>query len=185
MNAMFASPVARHKRGDPSLQRHAEALHAAVSDLVRVYQFRDRDCICCHDISVTQCYALEALSEHGPLRLGALAERLYLDKSTTSRVVGALVRKGYVEQRRETGDRRAASLVVTRAGRRLYERITADLVEQQKALLWDLDPAVREGVTRVIGRLARAAEARFLSGVSVGRCNTAACCEPGDSASET
>jgi SAM-dependent methyltransferase len=29
-------------------------LYAALSDLVRVYQFRDRDRICCHDISVTQ-----------------------------------------------------------------------------------------------------------------------------------
>ena len=70
----------------------------AVADLVRVYQFRDRDRICCHDISVTQCYALETLVEHGPLRLSALADRLFLDKSTTSRVVGTLVKKGYVEQ---------------------------------------------------------------------------------------
>jgi hypothetical protein len=37
----------------------AETFHAALSELVRVYQFRDRDRICCHDVSVTQCYALE------------------------------------------------------------------------------------------------------------------------------
>jgi hypothetical protein len=36
---------------------------------VSVYQFRDRDRICCHDVSVTQCYALETIVEHGPLRL--------------------------------------------------------------------------------------------------------------------
>ena len=77
---------------DTDLEQNAAALHAAVSDLVRVYQFRDRDRICCHDISVTQCYALEAVAEHGPLRLGALAERMFLDKSTTSRVVATLVR---------------------------------------------------------------------------------------------
>ena len=65
---------------------------------MRVYQFRDRDRICCHDVSVTQCYALETLVDHGPLRLGALAQRLFLDKSTTSRVVATLVKKGYVEQ---------------------------------------------------------------------------------------
>lgn len=49
-----------------AIDADAEALHTAVADLVRVYQFRDRDRICCHDISVTQCYALEALVEHGP-----------------------------------------------------------------------------------------------------------------------
>ena len=69
-------------------------LHEAVADLVRVYQFRDRDRICCHDVSVTQCYALETLVEHGPLRLSALAERLFLDKSTTSRVVSSARSEG-------------------------------------------------------------------------------------------
>ena len=43
----------------------AEELHAALSALIRVYQFRDRDRICCHDVSVTQCYALEALVKLG------------------------------------------------------------------------------------------------------------------------
>src|SRR5262245_64319103 len=112
----------------PSLQRDAIALQGAVADLVRVYQFRDRDRICCHDISVTQCYALETLAQHGPMRLSGLAERLFLDKSTTSRVVSTLVRKGYVHQHADTKDARATTLVVTRQGERLYSRITDDLV---------------------------------------------------------
>ena len=149
------------------LTRDARALQAAVADLVRVYQFRDRDRICCHDISVTQCHALEMLVDHGPLRLGELTERLFLDKSTTSRVVGALVKKGYVEQRPDTADRRATMLTATRTGRALCARIIEGLVDQQKDLLADLDPAVRAGVVDVIRRLARAADARFRAGVSV------------------
>jgi MarR family transcriptional regulator, 2-MHQ and catechol-resistance regulon repressor len=163
------------KTASADLDRHAQALQAAVADLVRVYQFRDRDRICCHDISVTQCHALETLIEHGPLRLGALAERLFLDKSTTSRVIGTLVKKGYVEQRPDASDGRAIALHPTAAGRRLYKRITDDLVEQQKQLLQDLDPDIREGVVNVIRRLARAADSRFRSGTSVG---AAACCAP-------
>jgi MarR family transcriptional regulator, 2-MHQ and catechol-resistance regulon repressor len=157
------------------LERDAAALQAAVSELVRVYQFRDRDRICCHDISVTQCYALETLVEHGPMRSTALAERLFLDKSTTSRVVATLVKKGYVEQRQDEADGRAIALQATATGRRLYKRITADLVEQQKHLLQDLEPEVREGVVRVIRGLTRAADSRFRSGVSVG----GGCCAPG------
>jgi MarR family transcriptional regulator, 2-MHQ and catechol-resistance regulon repressor len=152
----------------PSLEAAAEALHWALSDLVRVYQFRDRDRICCYDISVTQCYALEALAEHGPLRLGALAKRLRLDKSTASRVIGALVRKGYALQGRDARDRRAVAIGITRAGRRLYDRITAELIEQQKLVVADIDPKVRAGVVEVVRRLATTAEARFLSGMSVG-----------------
>jgi len=160
------------------LQRDAEALHAAVADLVRVYQFRDRDRICCHDVSVTQCYALETLVEHGPMRLSTLAERLFLDKSTTSRVVSTLVRKGYVEQRADAKDGRATALSATRQGQRLCSRITDDLVEQQKQLLQDLDPDVRAGVVRVLRRLAQAADARFRVGAASGA--GATCCTPGE-----
>jgi MarR family transcriptional regulator, 2-MHQ and catechol-resistance regulon repressor len=180
MNVVIQSgrPVSRHG----GLHRDAEALHKVMSDLVRIYQFRDRDRICCYDISVTQCYALEALAEHGPLRLGALAERMYLDKSTTSRVVRTLVRKGYAEQGPEAGDRRAVAIAATRSGRRLFERITSGLIEQQKLVMQDIDPKVRAGVVEVLRRLSRTADARFRSGVSV-RDAAGACC--GASASPT
>lgn len=165
-----------HSNSATDLRRDAQALQAAIADLVRVYQFRDRDRICCHDISVTQCHALEALVEHGPLRLGELTERLFLDKSTTSRVVRTLVKKGYVEQHPDATDGRATALSATRAGRNLYSRITDDLVNQQKELLAELDPQVRAGVVNVIRRLAQAADSRFRSGVSVGSsCSSDGC----------
>jgi DNA-binding MarR family transcriptional regulator len=164
-----------------TLDRDAAALHAAVADLVRVYQFRDRDRICCHDVSVTQCYALETLVQQGPMRLGALAERLFLDKSTTSRVIGALVRKGYVEQKVDASDQRATSLMATRQGQRLCARITDDLVEQQKQLLQDLDPEVRAGVVQVLRRLTQAADARFRSGTSI---TAGGCCVVADGPSK-
>ena len=167
---------ATQRESAADVQRDARALQAAVADLVRVYQFRDRDRICCHDISVTQCHTLEMLVEHGPMRLNGLTERLFLDKSTTSRVVRTLVKKGYVEQHSDPRDGRATALSATRAGRDLCARITEDLVDQQKDLLADLDPDVRAGVVDVIRRLARAADSRFRSGVSV----AARSCAPGE-----
>jgi DNA-binding MarR family transcriptional regulator len=158
-----------------TVSQDAQELHSAVSELVRVYQFRDRDRICCHDISVTQCYALETLVDHGPLRQGALAERLFLDKSTTSRVVGTLLKKKYIEQLADPADGRAVLLQASRTGRALCRRITDDLIEQQQALLGDLAPDVRAGVIAVIRRLAQAADARFRSGASVGCCTGSSC----------
>ena len=164
--------IAEHR---DSLQQVAEEFQAAVADLVRIYQFRDRDRICCHDVSVTQCYALETLVAAGPQRLGELASRLYLDKSTTSRVIQTLVRKGYVAQRPDPSDRRAMTVSATRKGEMLCARISDELVEQQKNLLRDLDPDVRNGVVRVLRKLADAADVRFRAG-------GAACCsvEPGE-----
>ncbi len=88
-----------------------------------IYQFRDRDRICCYDVSVTQCYALEALVRRGGMTLNDLAAHLYLDKSTASRVVDALERKGYVDRPPHPDDRRALLLEATAAGRALDGKI--------------------------------------------------------------
>ena len=45
------------------------------------------------------------------MRLSELTERLFLDKSATSRVVQTLIKKGYVEQRDDATDRRAVGVV--------------------------------------------------------------------------
>ena len=153
-----------------ALDRDAALLQAAVADLVRVYQFRDRDRICCHDVSVTQCYALEALIRRGPITLGEVASELYLDKSTASRVVGTLERKRYVTRSPHPTDGRAVLLRPTAAGERLYAMISRDLIEEEKALLRDFEPRVRKAAAEIIARLARAAETRSGLGTS------AVCC---------
>jgi MarR family transcriptional regulator, 2-MHQ and catechol-resistance regulon repressor len=136
-------------------------LHRSLSDLIRVYQFRDRDRICCYDISVSQCYALEAILLHGPLTLNELAAHMYLDKSTTSRVVDGLQKKGYVERRENPEDRRALQLEATATGRELYGRVEADLLAQERKLLARFSPEVRQSMAHLIGELARAAASRI------------------------
>ncbi len=56
-----------------TLERDARELHTVLSELVRVYQFRDRKRICYYDISVTQCYAISALVGHDSMTLNGLA----------------------------------------------------------------------------------------------------------------
>lgn len=145
---------------DATLDRDARGLYDALSDLIRVYQFRDRDRICCYDVSVTQCYALEALVRRGALTLNELAAHLFLDKSTASRVVDALERKGYVARRPHPQDGRALQLEPTAAGRTLHARIEGDILEEERHLLADFPPDVRQAMTRLIAGLARAAAGR-------------------------
>ena len=156
-----ATPSEKHAApAQESLRVQAEALYAALAELVRVYQFRDRDRICCHDVSVTQCYAIEALLRRGASTLNELASELYLDKSTASRVVATLERKGYVTRASHPEDGRAIVLTVTQSGRKLYDKIRRDLVEEEVQLLSEFEPSVREAAPRLLLRLARAAEAR-------------------------
>jgi len=146
--------------GDPVLERDAADLYAALSDLIRVYQFRDRDRICCFDVSVSQCYALEELVLRGGMTLNDLAARLYLDKSTASRVVDALERKEYVTRSPHPEDRRSVLLEATAAGRELEGRIRQSILEEEKQLLAGFDPEIRRAMTQLIARLARAAAGR-------------------------
>ncbi len=153
------------RRGrDPALDADAAELHRVLSELKRVCQFRDRDRICCYDILVTQCWALNALLGAGSLTLNQLAAKLYLDKSTTSRAVNALERKGYVRRTRHPEDGRAVVLRATAAGARLQARIEREMLEMERGLLSEFDGEVRRSMVQLIGRLVAAAGARLEAG---------------------
>ncbi|HEX5131077.1 MAG TPA: MarR family transcriptional regulator [Candidatus Krumholzibacteria bacterium] len=155
---------------DPALDRDARELYEALNELVRLYQFRDRNIICCNDVSVTQCYALQALARGGTMNLGALAKDLFLDKSTASRVVETLERKGYVGRTAHPDDARVTEITLTARGRGLHRKIEATLVEEERRLIADLAPDVRRAATDLVRDLARAAAQRMGVGAS--------CCGP-------
>ena len=142
---------------DARLDRDARELYDALQELIRVYQFRDRDRICCHDLSVTQCYALDVLGRRRTVSVNELAADLYLDKSTTSRVVRTLERKGLAKRSPDRQDKRVVELELTDTGRETHERIRAGIIEQEAELLSDFDSNTRRSMTSLIRRLARAA----------------------------
>lgn len=144
-----------------SLAKDAQALQKALNELVRVYQFRDRKNIYYYDISVTQCYALAALVKEGPLSQNRLAQSLYLDKSTTSRVVDSLESKGYLTREIDEADVRSKILRITPKGMDLHNRIEHDLIQETQNLIKDLDPEIRNATIQIINRLARKAAERF------------------------
>jgi len=145
------------------LARDARDLQRAVSDLVRLYQFRDRRAICYYNLSVTQCYALSAVVTHESLTQNDLAAELYLDKSTASRVVDALVSKGYILRVTDPNDGRVRNLEATKRGNGLHARIEQDLIAEARDIIDDRDPATRRATIDLVTRLARAAGARFAS----------------------
>ncbi len=165
-----SKPAGPGAGADAALDADALVLHRVLSDLVRMFQFRDRDRICCHDVSVTQCYALEALAAGGEQTLNELAAELYLDKSTASRVVDALVAKGYAERRPHPEDGRALRISATRTGCRLYETIDADLLAEVRVVVSGFPPSTRQAMAEMLHRLLRAAAPRLVRG------GAAACC---------
>lgn len=168
-NTQPANPTRAAPPHRAALDADAEALHHALIQLKRVYRHSDRDRICCHDISITQCWALRELHRLGHATLNELAAALRLDKSTVSRVVDALERKGYVIRGRHPADGRAVLVEATPAGERLRALIEADLLDQERQMLSEFEPQVRRGVVRMLTRLADAAARQ------IGSCEPAGC----------
>lgn len=158
----------RSAASEKNLEHDARELLEALTQLVRVYQFRDRNKICAHDVSVSQCYALQAIARRETPSLNELAAAQFLDKSTASRLVDGLEEKGYVRRGSDPEDGRAVRLEVTPKGKTLLARIERDLLEEQKHLVRDFPPEVRRATAQVILRLAQATSARMARSCGTG-----------------
>jgi MarR family transcriptional regulator, 2-MHQ and catechol-resistance regulon repressor len=117
------------------LEKQARELHQVVTELVKRYQFRDRQEVCCHGISVSQCYALAALEEEETLAMGELAGKMQLSVSTMTRVVDQLVAKELVERCVDEQDRRVCCVLLTGKGSELLGTIHGELLEMEKGIL--------------------------------------------------
>jgi MarR family transcriptional regulator, 2-MHQ and catechol-resistance regulon repressor len=156
----------------PTLNRQAQRLHRAVSDLVRKYQFRDRNEIYCFGISVSQCYALEEIGQEGHLSMGALAGHMHLSVSTMTRVVDQLVEHGLVGRCYDENDRRVCCVEPTSRGRELLARISGELLASERAILSRIPAENRGSVISALEELSRAVDAwRDGGGTKGGRCN--------------
>lgn len=163
----------------------AERLYAVFSELVRAYQFRDREERCCHGLSVSQCYTLEALEGHGSMTMGELSGRMHLEISTMTRVVNYLVEEGLATRSADARDRRVCRIRISRKGKSLVSKIRGELITEHEAVLLQIPAGSREAVIRAIAHLLSAFDQRqsrssCVTGPSGRYEETGACDVPGE-----
>ena len=156
MSKATVLPILPPEAPDPALERDTEELYDALSDLVRVYQFRDRDRICCFDVSVSQCYALEALVRRGgddaERPRGAALPRQEHGEPGGGRpgaqgVRGPPAASGGPPGRAPRGDHGRP--------RALEEKIRESILAEERQLLAGFAPEVRQAMTQLLRQLAR------------------------------
>ncbi len=135
------------------LARQTDRVYAVLSELMRRYQFRDRDQICCHGLSVSQCYTLELLADGQPRSMRALADETCLKVSSATRVVDQLVSRDLVERMDDPNDRRVCRVRITNAGRSLVSRVRAEIIGEYRVVLEAVPPESREAVIDSLTRL--------------------------------
>lgn len=83
----------------------------------------DRDC--CSGLTIAQCHPMLEIDEMGSTNLRDLASMMNLDKSTLSRTIEGLVRRGLVKRKSDTRDRRYVFLSLTTKGQKICDDINA------------------------------------------------------------
>jgi DNA-binding MarR family transcriptional regulator len=134
----------------------ADRLHSAAIHLLRRAGEEDRAA----GLSRARLSALSVVVFRGPLTLGELAAAEGVRSATMTGIVNGLERDGLVRRRPHGRDRRAVSVEVTAAGRRLLERARSRRIEHVASKLDDVSADELE----LLARAAELIDERFSPG---------------------
>ncbi len=109
--------------GKGELEEFYRRFRGVVSEFARGLQLTQRDEIVCHGVTLTQCAVIDEVRRAGRLTMNQLSDRLSLARSTMTRVVDTLVRKGILERVRDDEDRRVVEVQLTAEGEDLSRRL--------------------------------------------------------------
>ncbi len=146
---------------DKSLEADAAEVFDVMTELLRIYQFRDRERANAYGVTVTQSYALGVIVARGEVTAKELAYELALDKSTVSRLVDTMVENGLVERVSHPDDARSVLLRATPLGRRLRAAGKRDIVRENAEALRGLTAAERASFIDTLKRFTDAARRRI------------------------
>ncbi len=107
-------------------------------------------------LSLSEMFALIALSAEAPMSQQVLAEQLHLEKSTVSRLIKHLEERGWVKRVRDLHDTRMFQLHLSKAGHEQASRLARSLAERHQRLLAELKPDEQEALAYGLSALIRA-----------------------------
>lgn len=108
-------------------------------------------------VTPSQYSALSLLGRHGPLRLGELARREQISKSTVTRLVAGLERGGLVRRTEDDSDGRSAFVELSTEGRDLLSEMTRgsnDYLRDRLKALNEHDRALLADAVEILTRVA-------------------------------
>ncbi len=125
-------------------KQQVDRFHHQMLELIKRYQFRDRNQATCCGISVSQCYIIETLNRYGALTMKGLAARMRLSVSTITRVIEPLIRKKLVSREEDPNDRRVRLIELTPEGRKVFMKNWSSIIESEESILEQFSPEHRE-----------------------------------------
>ncbi len=106
------------------------------------------------DVSITQMKTLHVLADGGSeLSVKELSDRLRLSLPGASRIVDALMRRGWLERREDPDDRRMKRVRITDEGRKVLDRIEAARLAGLEDYAASLTPEQRNRLSSALSDL--------------------------------
>jgi DNA-binding MarR family transcriptional regulator len=140
----------------PALDLHtASRLRASIGKLSR--RLRPTAAGAAAGLTPTRISVLFTIARLGPIRLSDLAEEEGLNPTMLSRVIADFADSGLVTRVSDPGDRRAALVEATAAGRKLCERMRGERTDVLEVALAALDHDERRAVEDALPVLERIA----------------------------
>jgi DNA-binding MarR family transcriptional regulator len=111
-------------------------------------------------LRLSEWRALGLIAALEPVRFGALARALLIDKGQLSRQLKAMTERGLIAANPDARDQRALVLELTPHGRALHERVLSRALERNRLVAGQLTPAEADTLFRLLDKLQPFQEAR-------------------------
>lgn len=155
-----------------SIFRKEEVMETFTDALVgisRHFGVLERDTVCCGDVTVPQCVALQRLRRE-PAGVSSLAAYLGTTVSATTRLVDGLEKLGWVDRRPDPNDGRRVQLVLSETGEAKADDLRASTEELARQLLEYIPDDEQHAVSEALSLLEQA----------LTRCRRDCCGDAGD-----
>ena len=92
-----------------------------------------------YKITIDQWLIIKAILENPGIMQQELAEKVFKDNASVTRIIELLVQSDYLEREINPGDRRKTVLSVTDEGKSIIEKVHALVLENRKTALGEID----------------------------------------------
>jgi DNA-binding MarR family transcriptional regulator len=134
----------------------AERIHELLMSLIRAAGMLQPDHLVPeHQISMSQAFALHELDTGSTLSQQELAARLQLEKSSVSRMVAEMERKGLLLRERDPDNHRQYRLRLTDRGRAAHARMAHSFHARYEGWVEEMTPAERKALLTGLPALVR------------------------------
>jgi MarR family transcriptional regulator for hemolysin len=106
------------------------------------------------DITIDQWLVMKALLENPGIRQQQLADLVFKDNASITRIIELLVQNGYLDREVNLSDRRMTILTVTRKGHKMLQDLQPLIRENRRKALEDIDDTMILNAKKMLDQIA-------------------------------